>query len=303
VGIGDDAAVLDQEGADYLLATVDMLMEDVHFTGEAVAWFDLGRRAMAVNISDIAAMGGTPTAALTSLAARPDTPLQEIEDIYRGIRQEAEQFGASVVGGNITRTSGPMALDVALLGRVPKSEMILRSGAHVGDVLAVTGSLGDAAAARLGFQASSLQDDEAFHTFRLRHAVPQPRVEAGRLLASSRLVHAMLDVSDGLGGDVQHLARASGVGAVIYSDRLPVSTTAQRVANSLEMDATSLALGGGEDYELLIALPEADVKQAQVQLGQIPLTVVGRVVPASSGCTLETDSGREPLPVSGWRHF
>ena len=305
VGIGDDAAVIEQPGREQLLlATVDTLVEDVHFRRDETNAPDVGRRALAVNVSDIAAMGGKPTFALTSLAASPDLPLEFVDGVYRGIRQEAQRFGVRVIGGNVARTAGPMVLDVTLLGEVPRDEVVLRRGAEVGDVLAVTGFLGDAAALRLLLDHPELRAKDEFEEFRARHAVPEPRVEAGRAVASRGLVHAMIDLSDGLAGDLHQLAAASEVGAVIYEDRLPVSSAARHVAEMSGTSPHTLALFGGEDYELLVALPEEAVGPARTAVGQLPLSVIGTVLPHDQGVLIERFGGkREPLAPAGWTHF
>jgi len=293
---------VDVGAGDYLLATVDMLVEDVHFRRDRPGAFEVGRRAVAVNVSDIAAMGGEPRFALTSIALPPALPLRWAEGLYRGIRHEADLLGVGVIGGNTARTSGPLTLDVTLLGRVAKPDLVRRSGARVGDVLAVTGTLGGATAARLlqerpGGAASDLEESR-------RYSVPEPRVAAGRALASLHLAHAMLDISDGLASDVGHLAEASEVGAVIYEERLPISSPTRRIAQHLSDSPRDLALFGGEDYELLVALPEGAVEPARRALGQLPLTVVGHVLPQEQGVVLERGGGtREPLGAGGWRHF
>jgi thiamine-monophosphate kinase len=303
-GIGDDAAVLDTDGPEYQLATVDMLVESVHFDMDSTDAFDLGRRAIAINLSDIAACGGLPTVALTSLALSPTMPLGFVESMYSGMKQEASRFHAAIVGGNIAKTSGPLCIDVALLGRVPKPELVLRSGARVGDVLVVTGVLGAAAAARLeGRRAQMLTMVESTSSL-ARVSVPEPRIEAGRLLASLHFAHAMLDVSDGLAADLRHLTGSSGVGAVVREESLPVSISARRVAPSLGCAPVDLALFGGEDYELLAAIPESSVEAARHALGATPLYEVGTVLAPDQGVLLEQTGGKRiPLPEGGWKHF
>jgi len=301
VGIGDDTAVLDQPGEEYLLATIDMLVEDVHFRfgGSEEA---IGRRAMAVNISDIAAMGGAPRYALVSLALPPSMDVNRAEAIMRGLSAEGRRFGVQVVGGNVTRTSGPAIIDIALLGSVPKGAILLRSTALPGDALAVTGPLGERAAARLAHEAG-LPPFQGVDNW-LDLAMPCPRVSLGKLIAGSGLAHAMMDLSDGLGSDLQRLTKASSVGAVVYSASLPITGFSRSVAATLHQSAVDLALYGGEDYELLVALPAAAVAQLQQRLGDHHLYVVGTVLPAVEGIALEGEDGvRRALGDGGWRHF
>lgn len=304
IGIGDDTAVVDLHTGDYLLATVDMLVEGVHFRRATIGAFELGRRALAITLSDIAAMGGSPSFALTSIAASPDTPLRFVEDLYRGIRFEGEGVGVGLIGGNTTRTAGPITLDVTLLGTVPRNEAVRRRGAQPGDALVVTGLLGEAAARRLLLDHPHLMEAGDFTEFLSRYAVPEPRISAGRDLAARHLAHAMLDISDGLASDLHHLTQASAVGAVIYEENLPISTTARSIAGLVGLNPSELALFGGEDYELLFAVAENAVDDARAAVGRLPLYVVGTVLAPEHGLLLERFGGaREPLPARGWTHF
>lgn len=294
IGIGDDAAVLEGTGDLRLLATVDMLVEDVHFRrtfGPAV----IGRHAMAVNLSDLAAMGGSPRAALVSLALPPLLEVSFVEELYRAMNGEVARFGAGVVGGNIARTEGPLIIDVTMLGEAPADQVVLRRGARPGDLLCVTGQLGEAAA-RLQRRERDIRAGDV--------RIPQPRIEAGRALAANHLVHAMIDVSDGLAADLHHLAAASGVGAVIAVDALPVAIRAREVAAALRENPLDLALYGGEDYELLMALPPEHLEEARQAVGQLNLAVIGWVLHADDGILLEGAGGaRTSLPARGWQHF
>jgi thiamine-monophosphate kinase len=303
VGIGDDAAVVELEHDRYLLATVDMLVEEVHFRPDWITGFDLGRRVLAVNLSDIAAMGGRPTFALASIAISPETPLRFVEDIYRGMRHQANLFGVGIIGGNTARTHGPITLDITLLGEVPKPDVLLRQGAIVGDVLAVTGFLGHAAASRLwAEEAIDLHEHDDLKVGQC--LVPEPRLDAGQALAAGHLAHAMMDISDGLGSDIHRLADSSRVGSVIYEENLPISLATRRIADRLGQHPRDLALYGGEDYELLVALPEESLDRAKEALGSLPLHEVGTVLPRDQGVLLETTGGkREPLSPRGWQHF
>jgi thiamine-monophosphate kinase len=209
-----------------------------------------------------------------------------------------------IIGGNTARTHGPITLDLTLLGEVPKPEVLLRRGAQVGDVVAVTGFLGDAAASRLrAEQGLNLDvDDGEIHVG--QHLVPEPRVAAGIALSASHLAHALMDISDGLGSDIHHLADASQVGSVIYEQNLPISLATHHTADRLGRIPPDLALFGGEDYELLIALPEESLERARQALGSVPLHEVGTILRRDQGVLLETIGGkREPLLPRGWTHF
>lgn len=299
-GIGDDAAVLEFSDTHYLLATIDMQVQGVHFRTEQIEPEPLGRRAMAVNISDIAAMGGEPRHALVSLAIPPNVTSDWVDALYRGMVTEARRFECAVVGGNLARIDGPIAIDIATLGRVPCDEVVLRSGATVGDLVAVTGTLGDAAALRLardrGILTGELQDELP--------QVPQPRVGPGRGFARSHIATSMIDVSDGLAADILHVCGASGVSIVLRAGDLPVGALATRLGPRLGIDPLELALSGGEDYELAITLAPNRVEEAIEAAGNAGLLIVGEIVsPEQVNTLIQADGSRIPLVSRGWRHF
>lgn len=263
VGPGDDAAVLDPPAGERLVATVDMVVEGVHFDRRSIGPRALGRRALAVNLSDVAAMGGRPLWALISLALTWESDDAFLAALYDGFLDMARQYRLAIVGGNLARSPDRLVIDVALIAAA--AQPVLRSGARPGDRLAVTGPLGAAAA--------------AWERERI-HLEPTPRVAEGQALAGRAT--AMMDLSDGLAQDLGHLCAASGVGAALFSHRIPVAPGA-----TLEH-----ALFGGEDYELLVALPP-DAEPP------IPLHVIGQVRPAAEGITLDG----VPLELRGWDHF
>lgn len=303
MGIGDDAAVLDCPGDWYLLATVDMSVEGVHFRQEQIDATSLGRRALAVSMSDIAAMGGEPTSALVSLALPLDTSLELVDGILGGIQFEADRYGVVIVGGNLSRAVGGVAIDITVMGRVPKTELVLRSGAREGDAIVVTGHLGDAAAARLGNDLPPASEVGLYH-FLQDMLVPAARLHEGRALAKLASIHAMMDVSDGLETDVQKLASASGLGVELYEDALPISDMARTIASRACVEVTGLALKGGEDYELLLTLSPDDVDMARESVGGTGATVIGRTVALDHGCSIVgLDGKRKSLSDTGWSHF
>ncbi len=292
-GIGDDTAVIDQPGPEYLLATVDSLVRDVHFHPE-VDPEAIGAHAMAVNISDIAAMGGTPHHALVSLALPLDTSIPFVTKLYEGMQRQAALFDVTIVGGNTATTPGSLMVDVFLLGGVPKEELVLRRGAAPGDILAVTGTLGRTAADRM--ESRSRRKTWSWHV--------EPRIATGRALAAAHLPHAMIDLSDGLASDLHNLCRASNVGAVIYETNLPISIQLRGLCRALDLDPRHIALSGGEDYELLMALSEDDLMEVRRLAGEVPISVVGTVLHPDQGIVIEHVGGqRDPLPSSGWKHF
>lgn len=264
LGVGDDCAVLTPPPGERLVATVDMLVEGVHFHRSALDGEGLGRRALAVNLSDIASMGARPLWALVSLGLPAWVDDGFLAALYRGIGDLATRYGLAVVGGNLTRLPERLAIDITVVGAAARP--VARGGARPGDALYVTGCLGAAAAELAGG----------------RHREPEPRLSEGRALAASGGVRAMIDISDGLVQDLGHVCAASGVGAALAAGSIPVAAGA-----TLEQ-----ALYGGEDYELLLAAEPA----ARLPL---PLYRIGELRPAGEGLTLD---GR-PLPVRGWDHF
>ena len=295
VGPGDDCAVV-RCGSRRVLITTDALVESVHFESKWLTPKQLGRRSFLVNASDIAAMGGRPTFCVISAGVPVSYPAKDLTALHAGIHAAARECGAAVVGGNISRADR-LFISITLLGDAP-SRAVTRRGAGVGDELFVTGTLGDAA---LGVR--QLQRRQRGGHAIARYREPQPRLTAGLLLATHRLASAMIDVSDGLLQDLGHLTQASGIGAEIEVEALPYSPALRRLPKA---DALQLALRGGDDYELLCAVPRQRVpalQRLQKRLG-CPFTRIGRCVPARNGIEL-LGAGREIRVdgTGGWDHF
>ncbi len=308
VGIGDDAAVLDWTPGHQLVVTCDALVEGRHFTFAGFTAEQVGRRALAVNLSDIAAMGGEPLFALVSLILPPSLPVAWIDGLYAGLRAQASAFGLSIVGGNVAASSGPLVIDITLIGRVPTGQAVLRSGARPGNRLCVTGSLGLAAAGLLDttHQAPSLAPPSAVALARTALLTPQPRVAAGQVLARSRLATAMLDITDGMAADLGHLCESSRVGAIVEAAALPVADDTIHIARAHGRDPLDLALHGGEDYELLFAVAPDAASTAISALHDIGVSAssIGWLTPPDEGLRLRLADGTlVPLPTSGWDHL
>jgi thiamine-monophosphate kinase len=312
LGVGDDTAILDIGGDQLLLATVDSQVEGVHFTFQGCGAEQVGRKAMAVNLSDIAAMGGEPRYALVSLVIPPHLSLDLLQQVYDGMRLEAEAFATAIVGGNIAGAGKgeQLILDVTLLGTVERDHAITRAGAHVGDTLCVTGTLG-AAAAGLYVQSHTdlLYPAQAVETARLRQCIPQPRVREGRVLShfGPHIITAMLDISDGLSGDLSHLCQRSHVGARVEVAKIPLSPAARAIASPAQLDPLLWALHGGEDYELLFTVAPNHVEQvthAMQSATGTPITPIGTITEVRDGMQLVYPDGRvEPLHVHSWNHL
>ncbi|MEW6661298.1 MAG: thiamine-phosphate kinase [Bacillota bacterium] len=309
LGIGDDAAVL-QPPQGRMLVTMDMLVEGVHFDLSFINPFQLGAKALAVNISDIAAMGGRPRYVLVSLGATDLTSDKEVEELYQGMVQMAHSSGASLVGGDTVRSPGGVVIDVVVIGEADYP--VTRGGARPGQLVGVTGQLG-ASAAGLGWLKAkkagpvpgglpSGYEAEVVAA----HLAPAPRVAAGQALAASGAVSAMIDISDGLASEVNHIAAQSAVGIEIELGRLPVGEATQAVARLLGVDLLGWVLEGGEDYELLFAFSADRLEAVRGALAacNTPFHIIGRVLPKEKGVTLIDPSGnRRPLEPRGYSHF
>ncbi len=309
VGIGDDCAVL--ETLQTPVVTIDTLVEGVHFRRDWTTPRALGRKAMAVNLSDLAASGARPVAALVSLSVGERDDFAWIEALYQGFEDAARQFDFTVAGGDTTKSPRDLVISVALVGEVwdQKRGAILRSGAEIGDVLLVTGNLGDAAAGLAILRAENTAIPTATRdTLLKRHHEPTPRLEwMKRLLElDADAIHAGLDLSDGLTGDAAHLAKRSNVTVRIDANLLPISPQCREAAQVLQFDALEWALSGGEDYELLLAVaPEksAPIMKKAREMG-IALTEIGECVSQSGEISVVThQNGKIRAPTRAWTHF
>ena len=285
---GDDCAVV-RIGSETWVAAADMLVSGRHFEGWA-APEDVGYKAVAVNVSDVAAMGGTPRFVLISGGApQPETILQCME----GVLEACREFGVYPLGGDTTGADA-LVVDVSILGSV-EGVPVLRSGARPGHLLAVTGELGASAAGLISLQGGARETGRLIE----RHLRPVPRVEAGKTAA--RLgAGAMIDISDGLASDARHLCERSGVGCRIELDSLPISEDTRAFLLSRDRDPHALAATGGEDYELLIAAPEDAIEAMRSSL-DVPLTIIGEVRRGSEPQFLM--SGELVTDLAGWDHF
>jgi thiamine-monophosphate kinase len=300
IGIGDDAAAWRGDAGVQLL-TVDSFIQDVHFSLDITPWREVGWKALAVNLSDIAAMGGLPEYAVVSLALPEDTEVDDVRTLYQGMTGLAQEFGVAIVGGDTSR--GPqVALNITVLGSIQNhaENMLTRSGAKAGDKIAVTGHLG-AASAGWEMLAKKLQFD-AGTSARLKEAFlhPHPRLAEGRLLLE-RGVKTAIDISDGLVSDLGHICRASRLGARIDVDAVPVDPA---VRTGFGEKALELALSGGEDYELLFT-GSAEVIDRITQTAECPVTVIGDMVADAENRVALADREGNPfkLPSGGWEHF
>ncbi len=299
-GIGDDAAAW-RSDASTQLATIDSFIQDVHFSLGVTSWEDLGWKAMAVNLSDIAAMGGIPRYALVSLAVPGHTEVEDVTALYKGMIELAQRFGVAIIGGD-TSSAPLVAINITILGstRGQAQHILTRSAAKPGDKVAVTGELG-AAAAGVKMLARNLQFDlEATACFKKAFLHPYPRIAEGQLLVDQG-VKTAIDISDGLISDLSHICKASQISARIEIDRVPIQP---EVKANFSDRALELALSGGEDYELLFT-GSTEVIDKVKKAASCPITVIGEIVADKIGkITLVDRKGKSfNLGKTGWEHF
>jgi thiamine-monophosphate kinase len=292
-GIGDDCAVLRPPNGD-LLVTTDFSLESVHFRRDWHAPESVGHRCLARGLSDIAAMGGAPTAAFLSLGIPPNLSQSWVDRFLRGFLKLAGQFAVTLAGGDTAESPEGVLADIIVLGWVPKKTAILRSGARPGDRIYVTGTLGGSAAAlKLLYSKRKKIDPKRF----LSHFFPQPRIAQGQTLRSKNIPNSMIDISDGLSTDLNHICEQSGVGAEIWSRAIPRA----QVGSPSKAVSVNLALHGGEDYELLFTA--SPLRRVSSRLSGIPVTCIGEITPRKQIFLVDENGSRTVLKPRGWEHF
>jgi len=297
LGIGDDTAAWRTDGS-IQLGTTDILIQNVHFTLDIATWRELGWKALAVNISDIAAMGGTPSFALVSLGLPQETEVDNVVELYRGMKEIASKFDVDIVGGNISR-SPVVIIDVSLIGKASDA-LLTRSAAAPGDQIAVTGYLGLSAAGLQMLKSERKLNSKTTAFFREAHLRPRPRVAEGQILVQHG-VRAAIDLSDGLLSDLTHICQASRVSAKLWIDKLPIHAL---LRSAFKKESLRLALSGGEDYELLFTA-RSEIMAKLTDIMSSPVTVIGEIVSDAPGqVTLLDEQGKAvKWDVGGWDHF
>jgi thiamine-monophosphate kinase len=315
-GVGDDAAVVELAGL--ALVTTDAMVEGVHFNRDWSPGRLLGRKALSVNLSDVAAMGGIPRFATVSLALPHTVPIEFIDLLYDGLLERGAETGVHIVGGNVARTEGPISIHVTVIGQAER--VLLRSGAQPGDMIVVTGRLGGAACGlRLLAQGARLSGDGLLESTGvwtessgpsllacLRAQLdPSPPLAFARSLTQHDVVHAAMDLSDGLSGDLLHMCTESDLAARVDPGLLPIDACVLNLERARGGDPRPLALHGGEDYEMLLAVApdRLDALRDLAVIWDLPISVVGEFVPGAPGITLETAAGLVECPQSAHDHF
>jgi len=305
-GIGDDCAVIGPYNGNVFLITTDMLVEDIHFILGNIDPEHLGQKVIAVNLSDIAAMGGTPLHGVISMAVPKSMKVTTIHAIYNGMKEMCRRYGLNIIGGDTCASPHKLIFNVAIIGEAPENEVLYRKGAKPGDRIYVTGTLGDSAGG-LKLVTEEFSAPESVATVLMNaHNLPVPFIETGRMTAQSKLAGAMIDLSDGLVSDLRHICNESGVGARILHHSIPISDEVQLFAQINSLDPYELGLYGGEDYRLLITVPsencgrfeslfKKDTSHHIYEVGEITVKQGMRIV--------MEDGKEEDLSVKGYDHF
>lgn len=321
-GIGDDAAALRTDKAFLLLATTDMLLEGVHFDLSYTDLYSLGWKSAAVNLSDIAAMGGRPRHCLTALGIPVSIGVEKIEDFYKGLKHMLSRHKTELIGGDTCRAMSGLVVSLTMLGEVERRRILLRSGARPGDAIFVTGALGDSAAGleilrsraegrgpRSAVRGSGRRSRSPIPLMYgreekkliLKHLRPEPRVEWGREIAVSGCASSMIDLSDGLSSDLRHICEESGVGAELIYEQVPISKGLTAFSRAMGRSAMDYALSGGEDYELLFTVPRSRLDRLKAM--RIPAFEIGEIVSRKGIYITDRTGKRTAVAPSGYDHF
>ena len=310
-GIGDDAAVIDTGGDTYTLVSTDMLVEGIHFDLSYVPLKHLGYKAVAVNVSDIAAMNGKPKQFTVSIGLSNRFPLEAIDELYAGIKQACVNYNIDLVGGDTTSTRSGLVISVTAIGEVKKDQVVYRNGAQENEIICVSGDLGGA---YMGLQVlerekqvfvanPDMQPELDGKDYIVRRQLkPEARMDMIYDLEELGIVPtSMIDISDGLASELRHLCTQSGVGAILFEEALPIVTVTRDTSVELNIDPTTTILNGGEDYELLFTVKQSDYDKIKKSAEIIE---IGYILPKEKGVVLKTKNEQIiALNAQGWKHF
>lgn len=309
-GIGDDAAVLNFENREVLIST-DLLLEGIHFDLAYVPLMHLGYKAVQVNLSDIYAMNGVATQITFSIGLSSKFPLEAVEEIYKGVQLACDKFNIDLIGGDTSSSKQGLVISVTSIGHAEKKDVVYRNGAHEGDLLCVSGDLGGAYVGlqilerekQIFLENPNIQPDLEGKDYIIeRQLKPEGRRDIVDLLAQMKIVPtSMIDVSDGLASEVLHLCQQSEKGCSIYEDKLPIDPMTYETARELGLDPTVCALNGGEDYELLFTIRQADYEKLK---HDVDISIIGHITDKNSGCKMISKSNVvHELKAQGWNAF
>ncbi|WP_291861457.1 thiamine-phosphate kinase [Marinilabilia sp.] len=305
-GIGDDCAIMPLDDQHDQIVTTDLLIEDIHFLRSEITPFDLGYKALAVNLSDIAAMGGKPTASFLSIALPGDTDVEYMDQVMEGYHNLSEKYQVPLLGGDTTKSPDKIVINVCVTGRVKKGTAKLRSAATNDDFICVTGPLGDSGAG-LKILLEKINPDSSSRKLISWHNRPEPAINEGLWLGNKTGVNAMMDISDGIASDLLHILSKSGKGATVYVESIPLSTALKETADHNGWNALELALTGGEDYRLLLTISSRSFKKLEKEYNkefQIPISCVGRITEKNPGQIIWMKENQPySLDRGGFNHF
>ena len=310
-GVGDDAAVIDTGGDEYTLVSTDMLVEGVHFDMTYVPLMHLGYKSVIVNLSDIYAMNGEAKQITVSIAVSNRFSVEALDEIYKGIHKACELYQVDLVGGDTTSSLSGLIISVTAIGTVKKEEIVYRSGGKENDLLVVTGDLGGAFTGlqvlerekQVYMDNPNMQPElEGVDYILERQLKPEARKDIINHLSELGVMPtSMIDISDGLASEIMHLCKAGELGAQIFDEKLPIDQQTYDVARQFNLDPSTCALNGGEDYELLFTVDPNDLEKVKYMPD---VYLIGEIVPAGDGITLHTSGGQvHPLKAQGWNHF
>ena len=304
-GIGDDCAILPLNNDEALLVTTDMLIEDRHFLSDKISPFELGHKSLAVNLSDIAAMGGSPTGAFLSIGIPPKLDVDWLDEFFRGIRELGERTGTLLLGGDTTKSPDRLVINIAVLGKALTGRIKKRNSAMSGDHICLTGFVGDSAGGlKILLEKKEINCDAEYLI--KQHHLPQPHLDEGKWLAAQPEVNAMMDVSDGIASDIRRILESSEKGAEIILENLPLSQSLRRTSEKYGWNTYETAVGGGEDYCLMLTVSGngfSGIKQAFEKKFGRPLFNIGRITDKT--LNLEFKHGGKSVVFSkcGFDHF
>jgi thiamine-monophosphate kinase len=300
VNIGDDAAVIKLSPNRLLIFTTDTLVEKIHFDLRYFTFEEVGWKAMAANLSDIAAMGGLPKYALVTVGLPKSVKSGEVLRLYRGMNQIAQRYDCKIIGGDTTRVPQDLFVTIALLGEVEKEKFTTRNGASKGDLICVTGNLGESQA---GLEYLKKHGRSKLPLVQ-KHLQPYPQIREAQILVRGLKINSMIDISDGLSSELFHLAEESHLGAVIYEEKLPISPKCVKLASLLNLSPLSLALSSGEEYELLFTINKRELIKLNRIGEKVIFSIIGEMVDKRKGVSIIRKSGKVgSLKKSGFVHF
>ncbi len=299
-GIGDDCAVFEKDKRKVFLATTEIFVEDVHFIKDKISPYELGIKVMNASLSDIAAMGGDPLYAFISLAADGDVEFSYLKDLYRGIKASCRRYKVDLIGGDTSSSPDRLVLNVTVIGEAEKGKVVYRRGAKPGDAIYVTGFLGESSAGLRIIKEGIKVDERIAKRLLKAHKRPIPRLEIGKI--ASRYADAMIDISDGLVSDLNHICKLSNVGAVIFKEKLPVSSFLKKLKSVLPI--YELVLYGGEDYELIVVVPQKKTEEFEIECKMKGYRIyrIGEIT-RERGIRMREGDRESSLEIKGFRHF